>query len=1309
MFPIGGLLQVSSGSFYHPFSGLRWLLPDLGPNVADPTGDSVLCDTYFSTHGSPISGPATSKYAITLRFRGVVETKNYTFGSGDGKFWISGGLDPVSIQNGYKITFTHSGQDQRYFINALWTGADATAYHRVFPLDYTKTVVLWGSSSILLEAATSAPAEIKNIDAPFANVTYPNGVPIVIPIIAPAPAAYDGQFVQVDVLSIVLLDGSRPLVSPKTTVAWRLNEAAPGPYVSDGINSLQLVPAPGTTVTSVPGVFGNAVDFTRTGNGGLTSGNTAIGETDGKTLTASVWVNPRSFHNQTVIFDKAYYGDGTWAAPYAAFAIELRSNNLNGEWGVYFTTGGTIVSYDVLPSQFWLPLNQWSYLAFTFDGVWLRLYFNGILAKQFPLTGFVDWGTHGPFMVGGNVNGSGNTDPYNRWDGQIDDPRVRNEVATADQLFQEWCLGRQHWADSQCLLAYKLEEVTGPYVNSGNAGALPMTVSTGGSVAQVDGVFGKALNIVAHKGISSGNTSVGEATGAYSISCWVYLRSYGVAYPYMFLKSYRNDGTFTAPYQSIALQLSNSGDGGWTPSVTVAGVNYAVDLTAASGFGLSLNDWQHVCLTWDGAGTIRVYRNGVLAGSRNIGGVDIDWGSHGPWQIGGPFETGLDNNIIDGLVDDCRTAGHQWSASEVNAQFLMGTTWGGGNDDHISVLPDSHTLLHYKLDEAGTPWKNSGQDGPLNLADSFATVVQAPGIFGSGALFSGHSIVSAYPAFVGEPRMNMTISLWVKITSYDNYGEFVGKRYRADGTWAFPFGTVMETDASGNGQWIGVLTVAGGGQLAVASDHKIKLGVWVNVAMTYDGTTLRLYYNGIPAGSAATTPGTLLDWGTHGPWQIGGNPVSGENFHGEVDDVRVEDITRSAAYLVALYQAGYSCNPPVVTAWDPSMLPRLMGWFSDAPSKDGLTWVDLSGKANNVTNTNPQGFHLEVSTQNGHAAYKTISSECWERAGVGTEFLLDPAGTSKISFAIACNMTTNGTNSFMDLVYFVPTVPGGNGTGFKVGSDGGSGGHAMRARTSGVQTGTAGDGYGPHVVIATLDWTTPSAAVMEFYLDNVLVGRAVGDVSAAFAGPITKGNFSIFGESVANRPGGYQDEVICVGDVFSSGDRASVTAYLQQKWNVPNLKGYSTVGHVSTAPVYRLGGNYTSGPRFSIPDTTTINGIRFFWPNTGSADTVRCSIWDRTLGTRLAFVDKLTTTAGGVFEVMLGSPLVLTDPTHDYIVTTYHPSHDVYDNGQTPPTLPFLCGAPPVTESHMYVYATGDTVPGTYDSSGAVAMVELIL
>ncbi len=89
----------------------------------------------------------------------------------------------------------------------------------------------------------------------------------------------------------------------------------------------------------------------------------------------------------------------------------------------------------------------------------------------------------------------------------------------------------------------------------------------------------------------------------------------------------------------------------------------------------------------------------------------------------------------------------------------------------------------------------------------------------------------------------------------------------------------------------GPLRPAGGGTFGgstsfVAGPTASPLNTWTHVALTYDGTTQRLYVNGTQVATRATT-GTIQV--TSNPLWIGGNQPYGEYFTGLIDEVRVYD------------------------------------------------------------------------------------------------------------------------------------------------------------------------------------------------------------------------------------------------------------------------------------------------------------------------------------------------------------------------------------------------------------------------------------
>ncbi len=142
----------------------------------------------------------------------------------------------------------------------------------------------------------------------------------------------------------------------------------------------------------------------------------------------------------------------------------------------------------------------------------------------------------------------------------------------------------------------------------------------------------------------------------------------------------------------------------------------------------------------------------------------------------------------------------------------------------------------------------------------------------------------------------------------------------------------------------GTLKDAGGRNVDFTANNGVAFSTWVHTALTYDGSTGRLYINGVLTKTLSVT-GPLTATSNHKVYlgRSGGAP---DNFTGLIDEVRVWNMARSQAEIAA------------------SMRKRLVGnevglvgyWNFDANNANDLTSQQnhgvLSGAASIVTATN---------------------------------------------------------------------------------------------------------------------------------------------------------------------------------------------------------------------------------------------------------------------------------------------------------------------------------------------------------------------
>ena len=133
-------------------------------------------------------------------------------------------------------------------------------------------------------------------------------------------------------------------------------------------------------------------------------------------------------------------------------------------------------------------------------------------------------------------------------------------------------------------------------------------------------------------------------------------------------------------------------------------------------------------------------------------------------------------------------------------------------------------------------------------------------------------------------------------------------------------------------------------------------GEWKHVALTYDGTTARLYANGVEVGAVAKNWNLVLNRAFLGE-QVN---AAGEYWNGAIDDVRLYDHVLTPAELPAI-MAGV----PLELAKDPvpddkaTDVPRdaLLSWTAGQyPSLHDVYLGTVAADVDNASRTNPMGL-----------------------------------------------------------------------------------------------------------------------------------------------------------------------------------------------------------------------------------------------------------------------------------------------------------------------------------------------------------------
>jgi hypothetical protein len=175
------------------FDTLRVDIPCLGPGGAQGYPWNCPCASAAQASTVAVTGHPGTRFEITIRVRGISEMRGYSGGApaldaaGNYIGWYSGGS---FIDNGWNVWQLAGMNGSTYaFLNAT---PDSITGHTVM-LDYEQVIVVTGGDMLTLSGTSYDDVEVMNWSQ--------TGQPMVVPDVPPAPAAFDGQFIQIDFVS----------------------------------------------------------------------------------------------------------------------------------------------------------------------------------------------------------------------------------------------------------------------------------------------------------------------------------------------------------------------------------------------------------------------------------------------------------------------------------------------------------------------------------------------------------------------------------------------------------------------------------------------------------------------------------------------------------------------------------------------------------------------------------------------------------------------------------------------------------------------------------------------------------------------------------------------------------------------------------------------------------------------------------------------------------------------------------------------------------------------------------------------------
>ncbi|HVZ88724.1 MAG TPA: LamG domain-containing protein [Polyangia bacterium] len=257
-----------------------------------------------------------------------------------------------------------------------------------------------------------------------------------------------------------------------------------------------------------------------------------------------------------------------------------------------------------------------------------------------------------------------------------------------------------------------------------------------------------------------------------------------------------------------------------------------------------------------------------------------------------------------GTISDATNGGLDTDSGYVVLDGTSSSTFATKKVNGLRIEDPSETGLvaYWKLDEGGgttlRDWSTTGNTATLAGGSTWTAASTTIGFDNAAAVaFDGASGSAASVASVASlPKANaaQSISVWAKLSS-------------TTGTQ-----TMVAMTASGSAIKLGI----SGGAIAVSKSSATLIqaaapstGAWHNIVFTSDGTNDKLYIDGtVTTGSAVAH-----DTATPTAAFLGGASATTENFNGSLDDVRVYNVTLTAAQVGQLAKGRYAGTGGVAT------------------------------------------------------------------------------------------------------------------------------------------------------------------------------------------------------------------------------------------------------------------------------------------------------------------------------------------------------------------------------------------------------------
>ncbi len=227
----------------------------------------------------------------------------------------------------------------------------------------------------------------------------------------------------------------------------------------------------------------------------------------------------------------------------------------------------------------------------------------------------------------------------------------------------------------------------------------------------------------------------------------------------------------------------------------------------------------------------------------------------------------------------------------------------------LSVQPYSGNpglVASYSFNE-GTGSTVSDSSGNGNTGQIFSATWTNSGKYGSALVFNGNSaVVNIKDSPSLHLTTGMTLEAWVNPSKVAN--TWADVIFKGENNY-FLEGTSDRNETPGAGGTFG------GKDVPIVGGMPLAANTWAFLTATYDGTTQRLYINGLQVSSQSQT-GELMT--SSNQLQIGGDNFFGQYFQGTIDEIRIYNVALTAAQIQNDLTTPVSATPRVTVSSVPA-------------------------------------------------------------------------------------------------------------------------------------------------------------------------------------------------------------------------------------------------------------------------------------------------------------------------------------------------------------------------------------------------------